>query len=183
MRNNIILIWMPWSWKSTIWKYLKDEIWRNFIDVDDYIEEKNNTTVWFLLKSLWEEEFLEFEKNTVLSLNIKNSIISCTWSNPLKEKAIKYLKTIWYIIYIDVPLEIIKERLHKMKVDRIVWMANWKMTLDEILEYRKQFYERSFDYRFTINKNMNKRKTFSLFLDFFKTLPFCDKLDIKFVNE
>lgn len=182
MKNNIVLIWMPWSGKSTMWKYLSWVIWYPIIDIDDFIEEKYKKPIWLLLETLWENKFLELERDIVLSLKPNNSIISCTWSIPLKKESIDYLKSIWYIIYIDTHIEKIKERLHKMKVDRIVGMANWRMTLDEVLSYRQSFYDTSFDYRFTNNWISEKKDTFSLFLNYFMKLPFVKEFDIEANN-
>jgi shikimate kinase len=39
---------------------------------------------------------------------------------PLKKETMDYLRTIGYVILIDIPLEKIKQRLNSMRVDRIV---------------------------------------------------------------
>jgi len=168
--ENIILIWMPGSWKTTIWKQLAEKLNMNFLDFDDDIIEKQSwKTVAQLLEELGEEKFLDYEEQLVLSLDdIKNTILSTSWSVPLKENAMKKLKQLWKVIYLDIPLDIIKSRLKVMKVDRIVGMKN--MTMDEILEYRRSFYEKSYDYKFTISENLSKEEVFELFYEFIKKI-------------
>ena len=51
-----------------------------------------------------------------------------------------------------------------MKVDRIVGMKD--MTMDEILNYRKSFYESSYDYNFKIDWNLNDDEIFEEFVRF-----------------
>jgi shikimate kinase len=62
----------------------------------------------------------------------------------------EHLQVLGKVIWIDVPVEIIEARLSAMKVERIVGMG--KMSLREILEWRKSFYESSFDFRFKYEK-------------------------------
>jgi hypothetical protein len=65
-----------------------------------------------------------------------------------------------------------------MKVDRIVWM--WKMTLEEILEYRKKYYDITKDFNFSVpyiawfeelsnNEVMRQQnEIFNIFMAFFE---------------
>jgi shikimate kinase len=209
MKNSIIFTWMPWSGKSTIWKKLHKELSKffniNFLDFDDDILEKisleeaekliwelklksnwitpeqiSNQTVANILKILWDDDFLKLEWLIWEKLNFKNpTILSASWSLPLKLSAMINLKNQWKVIYIDTPIEIIEKRLKLMKTDRIIWMWSEK-TLREILEYRKNFYEPTKDYTFkpksnwhieTTDKEIIKKQQneiFTQFLDFFK---------------
>ena len=209
MKNSIIFTAMPGGWKSTIWKQLHKELSEffniDFKDFDDDILEKitkeeaeeiiwllklkslwitpeklANQTVANILKILWDNNFLELEGIIWKNLTFqKPTILSTSGSLPLKEEAIKNLKKQGKIIYINTPIEIIEKRLELMKVDRIVGMSSWK-TLKEILEYRKKFYEKSYDYKFTPNTDNHIETTdkqiikkqqnqiFQQFIDFFK---------------
>ena len=56
-----------------------------------------------------------------------------------------------------------------MKVDRIIGMnGEEKLTLEQILAFRKGFYEMSHDFRFSYDGNIPKEETFARFLEFFK---------------
>lgn len=184
MSQNIIITGMPWSWKSTIWSKVAYWIWYNFCDFDDDVLEKiteqiaeeiiwvlklrscwikpedlANQEVKDLLRLLWDDDFLELESYMWENLNFKEeTVLSTSGSLPLKIKAIDHLKKSWEVIYIDTDIKDIIKRLKEMKVDRIVWM--WKMTLEEILEYRKEFYDKTKDFSFTppnIDKHISKK--------------------------
>jgi len=161
---------MPWSWKTTIGKKLAKVTWMNFLDFDDDIIEKQMwKSVAEVLSELWEENFLDLEEKLALDIkHLENTILSTSGSVPLRPKAMNHLRTIWKSIYIDIPVENIKKRLERMKVDRIVGMEN--MTMDEILEYRDWFYKKSFDYSFQNDGLGSKEETFEVFLNFYNSL-------------
>ncbi len=145
--NNLILIGMPGSGKSTLGKRLAEFLKKDFIDFDDdVLEQPEKPSVWEILTDLWDEWFLDYEEQETLKLRFENTVFSCSGSQPLREKAMNYLKKLGTVVWIDVPVEIIESRLQDMKVERIVWMG--KMSLREILLWRKDFYRKSFDYRF-----------------------------------
>lgn len=148
------------------------------LDIDTYMEDISWKHVWDILANLWDEKFLEFEKNMTLSVEVENTIISCSWSNPLKQEAMNYLRKTWKVIYINTPTEVITKRLWAMKVDRIVGMKPW-VTLEDILKYRKTFYDVSYDYSFLNEWIKPKKDTFLNFLEFVKKIP---ELNIK-INE
>ena len=167
--KNIILIGMPGCGKTNIGRLLSRKLGMEVIDFDDdVIEVEMWKTVGEVLEEIGEEKFLDLEEKLALNLKLNNQILSCSGSNPLKQKAMDYLKTQWEVIYIDIPVETIEKRLKRMKVDRIVGMKN--MTLKEILKYRQGFYEKSFHHRFKNNWLKTKEDTFSDFWEWFKKL-------------
>lgn len=168
MKDNIVLVWMPGSGKSTIWKRLSIATGKSFLDVDDYIEDVANQTVWEVLKALWDDLFLDYEAKLVQQLDVKNTVISTSGSVPLRQEAMNHLRQSWISILIDIPLVEVYARLKRMKIERIVWMG--KMTLEEILEYRKMYYEISHDFRFSTDFGKAKSDIFKDFLEFYETL-------------
>lgn len=201
---NIIVTWMPWSGKTTIWERLSKEIWANFCDFDDDILEKitletaeealwvlNLRSTWLIpenlsykevkkiLELLWDDKFLELEWFMWRSLVFESqTVLSTSWSLPLRLDAMDHLKQNWKVIYIDIPLELIISRLHEMKTDRIIWM--WKMTLEEILEYRDNFYNITKDLDFKVpsfevrnwktkeERSIEKSIVFANFMEFYR---------------
>jgi len=190
--KNIILTGMPWSWKTTIWKPFAKEIGYDFLDFDDDILEKisietsekvisllnlsshwiipeniSNKEVKDLLELLWDENFLKLEwyiwENLIFN---KPTVLSASWSLPLEIDAMAHLKVESDVVYIDTPIEIIIQRLTSMKTDRIIWM--WKMTLEEILNYRKKYYDIMKDYNFIPPNTQDKKIIFNEFINFYK---------------
>ncbi len=169
--KNIVLTWMPWSGKTSIWRPLAEKLWMKIVDFDDdIIEPIMWKTVGEVLEELWDENFLSLEEKLSCELELENTILSTSWSVPLKDKAMNYLKTQWVVIYIKIPLSTIKTRLESMKVDRIVWMKN--MTMDEILTYRQNFYENSYDYVFNTQWLASKEEIFEEFWKWFQKQDF-----------
>ncbi len=202
--KNIILTGMPWAWKTSIWKPFAKEIGYNSLDFDDDVLEKttletSEKVIWFLnisshwiipedisnkevkdlVKLFWDEDFLRFEWYMWENLNFNEpTVLSTSWSLPLELWAMAHLKVDWEVVYIDTPIEVILNRLELMKTDRIIWM--WKMTLEEILNYRKKFYDVTKDYNFKVplfeedainSKNeRNRQKNIILkeFINFYK---------------
>ena len=137
--NNIILIWMPGSWKTTLWKIIAKRLGYDFIDFDDdVIEVTQNKSVWDILRELWGEKFIELEQKLGLSLNIEKTILWTSWSLPYSDLAMKYLKTIWKIVYLQIDLHEIKARFEWMKTERIIGMKN--KTFEEIFKEREELY-------------------------------------------
>ena len=86
-----------------------------------------------------------------MKIEKENTIISLTGSNPLYEKAINKLREKGLIVYLDIDKEEILKRCQLMKVTRIVGQ-NTK-TLNEILDYRRNIYEKYYDIRIIIGKS------------------------------
>ena len=144
--DNIILMWPPGSGKTTIAKMLSMKLNIVAFDIDDdHLEREWGMAVGEKLAEVWDEQFLKLEGETMFGLSKKNTIIALTWSNPLHVKAMEHIRKMWKVIYLDTKRTVILNRLHRMKVDRIVWM--WSKTLDEILDYRDDFYENAYDRR------------------------------------
>ena len=169
--KNIILIGMPGCGKTSIGRLLSRKLLMEVIDFDDdIIEVEMKNSCANVLSELWEEKFLEMEERLVLNLKIENKILSCSWSVPLSKKAMDFLKTQWEVIYINIPVTTIENRLKRMKVDRVIWMYDWSMTIKEVLEYRLPFYEDAFEYRFENDGFWVKDDTFRTFWKWFKKL-------------
>lgn len=157
-KTNIVLVGMPGSGKSTLGKIIAEDFAMDFLDIDDYMEEVAGRTVWSLLQELGEEGFMKYERDICLKIDVSRTVIATTGSVPLYPEAMDHLRKKWVSILLDIPLEGIKQRLARMKVDRIIGMANGRMALDEVLSRRKPFYDVSYDYVFPYPLNWTKEE-------------------------
>ena len=93
-------------------------------DMDnDHLEKtilKKKNTVANKLAELGDSGFLEWEGKSAMKIKKKQTIISLSGSNPLHNQGFKYLKKNGYAIYLDCNHNDIIDRMHKMKVNRIV---------------------------------------------------------------
>jgi len=152
LTKNICLYGPPGSGKTSVGKVLGKLLNMPTYDVDDdHLEAFWKTTVSKKLAELGDEGFVEAEAEATLSIVKDNTIISLSGSNPLHEKAMNHIRSQGLVVYLDVAKEEILNRLHKMKVCRIVGQAT--TTLSEILEYRRGIYEKFYDVRVLIGND------------------------------
>lgn len=99
--KNIILIGMPGCGKTTIGKKLGAEIGVDFIDLDDYVINKNNMTIPEIFK-LGEEFFRNKESEAVNAVKgYKNTIISTGGGVVKRSKNMDVLRAVGYVVFID----------------------------------------------------------------------------------
>ena len=117
MDKNIVLIGMSGSGKTTIGLSLSYKLKKAFVDIDAYIERKNNMSVSEIFEKYGEEHFRKIETETVeyLSKNYKNTIISTGGGVVLNPVNMEYLKETGIVIYINRTVEDILSTLNAEK--------------------------------------------------------------------
>jgi len=117
MKNNIVLIGMSGAGKTTVGKALSYKLKMAFLDMDDFIEKKQNMSISEIFEKYGEEYFrkLETEAAKFLSENYKNTIISTGGGAILKPVNMEYLKTSGFVIYINRSVEKIISTLNAEK--------------------------------------------------------------------
>jgi len=137
----------PGAGKTTIGRMLGDHLGKEVIDVDDDILEKVwGMTVAEKLLQVGSDGFVDAEGQALLQFSTNDSVISLSGSNPMHKEAMEHVKSLGTVVYLDVEDGDILNRLAEMKVNRIVGQ-NEGISMSEILQYRKQFYESSYDIR------------------------------------
>ncbi|SMB90364.1 shikimate kinase [Desulfonispora thiosulfatigenes DSM 11270] len=132
--KNIVLIGMPGCGKTSIGKNLAEQLKMNFIDVDEYIEQKMQISIPEIFKQ-GEEHFRKIETRCIEELSKLSSTIISTGGGVVKSPLnIEFLKENGIIIFINRPLENIvndidigvrplladgKEKIFKLYQDRI----------------------------------------------------------------
>ncbi|XP_062848082.1 threonine synthase-like 1 [Trichomycterus rosablanca] len=137
----------PGAGKTSVGRILADKLGKPVIDIDDDVLEKTwGIPVAEKLANVGDKAFLQEEGQAVCNFSASGCVISLTGSNPLHSDAMRHLKRFGLTLYMDVDTEDILERLGRMKVNRIVGQETGG-SIKEILEYRKQFYEKWLDAR------------------------------------
>ncbi|NMD38947.1 MAG: AAA family ATPase [Christensenellaceae bacterium] len=156
MKNNIILIGMPSSGKSTIGAKLAKKIKYDFIDTDTLITTKYGMPLTSIIDERGYDAFMEIEGETGATLKVEKSVIATGGSMVLMSNAMENLKSIGTIVFLDAPLNLLESRLEKTLHTRGVATPT-PMTPAQILAYRLPYYQKYAD--ITINCENNKNKT------------------------
>lgn len=122
---NITLIGMAGAGKSFIGKALAEKIKYGYIDVDKVIESKLKLKLKDIIKKQGERKFLKIEEKTILGFkSLKNHIISPGGSVVYSRGAMRFLKGISKVVYLDVPFDTIKQRIPSMAERGIIRLNN-----------------------------------------------------------
>lgn len=141
--DNITLIGMPASGKSTVGVLLAKRLGYSFVDVDIVIQEREHR----LLKEIIAEEglagFIDVENRVNASLDVRRSVIAPGGSVIYGKEAMEHLKEIGTVVYLKLSYEEVESRLGNL-TDRGVALKDG-MTLCDLYNERVPLYEKYAD--------------------------------------
>lgn len=141
--DNITLIGMPASGKSTIGVLLAKRLGYSFVDVDIVIQEQEGRLLKEIIGTEGQEGFLEVENRINAGLNVHHSVIAPGGSVIYGKEAMEHLKEISTVVYLKLEYEGLEERLGDL-ADRGVVLKDG-MTLRDLYEERTPYYEKYAD--------------------------------------
>ena len=105
-KQNIVLVGMPASGKSTVGKILADRLGRKLIDTDELIESKTGMAIKDIFAKWGEGKFREIESEITGELSDKTSLVISTGGGTILDpNNISALKYNGKICFIDRPLQ------------------------------------------------------------------------------
>ncbi len=105
-KENIVLIGMPASGKSTVGKLISEELARTLLDTDSIIEEKTGEKISDIFARYGEKHFRDIESEVAKEIAQKNSsVISCGGGLILRPENVFELRKNGRLFFIDMPLE------------------------------------------------------------------------------
>ena len=146
-RKNIVLCGFMGSGKSTIGNLLSKKMGMAFIDLDAYIEKKENKSVSQIFADSGEEYFRQLEKNAVKELAYKKSVILATGGGTLTfRENVDILKNADNkIILLDLPVEVVEQRLQGDTKRPLLNRPDKEKVMRELYEKRLPLYRSAAD--------------------------------------
>lgn len=142
--KNIILCGFMGCGKSTIGRKLAAKTGKEFVDMDRYIEAKENLTVKEIFEKYGEGKFRELETEACKELSEKSGLIIAAGGGTLTfRENIDILKSTGRIVYVDVKYEMLCERLKRDTRRPLLQVENRNEVIKELLEKRRPIYERA----------------------------------------
>ena len=158
MKKNLVLTGMMGVGKSTIGRFLSEELNMRFVDIDKIIENKENMLIETIFEKKGEKYFRKIEKEISLKIFEDNSSVIALGGgtfidDELRSKVLKNSVSFW----LDLDVSNLIKRIPKSKERPLLRNKNLQKTLNELYEKRKNIYKLA---NFKINCNdKNKAQT------------------------
>lgn len=111
---NIILIGMPGAGKSTVGVLLAKRLGYNFVDTDLLLQAEQQERLQEIIARVGLKEFKRLEESVCCQLTTMRSVIATGGSVVYSEPAMNHLSKMGQIVLIDLPLDILQERVNDM---------------------------------------------------------------------
>ncbi len=109
--ENIVLIGMFGSGKSTVGRLLAEKLRYHFVDVDHLIEAKYRMPLQKVLDKLGMKGFMRMEDETLRALRYRHCVIAPGGSAVYYPKGMRHLKGLGPCVFLKVELEDLQKRL------------------------------------------------------------------------
>ena len=150
--NNISFIGMAGCGKSTIGGILSSQLDISFVDTDFLIEEKFKLSLEQLKKKKGYEFVRQAEEEVILRLDENIKVISTGGSAVYSEKSMLHLSSFSKIMYINTPLDEIKQRIGDGQERGLA--APDDLSIDDIYKERVPLYNKWADITLNGNKSI-----------------------------
>ena len=149
MQDNIILIGMPGSGKSTLGVQLAKSLGLHFIDTDLLIQSQQGQLLQSILDEQGYQALRKIEETALLDLKLNNDLVSTGGSAIYSDQAMQHLRALGKIVYLQVSFEEIKKRINNESSRGIAKPVG--QTLADVYAERTPLYEKYAD--ITVDNN------------------------------
>lgn len=148
MKNNITLIGMPASGKSSVGVVLAKRLGMKFIDGDLLIQEAYGKRLKDIIAEYGQEGFRQIEDKINSEIEVENAVISPGGSVIYGNKAMEHLKEISTVVYLELSYPAVKSRLGDLRERGVSLKEN--QTLKNLYDERVPLYQKYAD--ITVNE-------------------------------
>ena len=138
--DNIILIGMPTSGKSTVGVILAKVLGMDFVDTDLLIQKKTGEKLKDTINRCGVEGFLKVEEEVCTDLQAETSVIATGGSVVYGEKAMEHLKDLGRVVYLKIGFDTLQARLRDVKQRGVVLREG--QSIQDLYEERILLYEK-----------------------------------------
>ena len=110
--KSIILVGMPGAGKSTLGILLAKELAKDFVDTDVLIQLREGKCLQTILDERDYLNLRDIEEQVLLSTHLPNHVIATGGSAVYSEAGMLHLKKYGPVIFLDVALDELKQRIH-----------------------------------------------------------------------
>lgn len=141
--NNVILIGMPGSGKSTVGVVLAKCLGYKFVDSDLVIQEQYGKRLHQLIEENGVEGFWKIENDVNASLNVTSSVIATGGSAIYGKSAMEHLSEVGKVVYLNLSLEEVADRLGDLNARGVTLQPG--QNLQDLYAERTPLYEKYAD--------------------------------------
>lgn len=138
--DNIILIGMPGSGKSSVGVVLAKAMGMDFLDVDLLIQSREGALLQDILDTRGVETFLDVEGDAICSVSCCRTVIAPGGSCVCRHDAMEHLCKLGTVVYLKLSLPEVVSRIHNLDSRGIALQPG--QTLEDVYNFRTPLYER-----------------------------------------
>ena len=154
MKTNIALTGFMGVGKTAVGKALAKKLDKRFVELDSLIEQKAGKSIPDIFQQDGEVAFRELEIEVTKEVSReKNLVIACGGGIVLNKINIDRLRKESIIVYLTASPRVILKRASSEERQRpLLEVENPTLTIQELLRFRKPFYERAADIKIDTSK-------------------------------
>lgn len=138
--DNLILIGMPGSGKSTLGVLLAKELGWDFVDTDLVIQHREGRRLQDILEAEGYEVLRDRERDAILTLGGRKQVVSTGGSAIYRAPSMRHLAALGTILYLEASLETIRGRIRNWDSRGIAAPAG--TTLEQLYAERTTLYRK-----------------------------------------
>ncbi|WP_022764636.1 shikimate kinase [Butyrivibrio sp. XPD2006] len=167
-KDNIVLIGMPTSGKSTMGVILAKILGYRFLDADIVIQEKIGKKLSEIIESEGIDGFIDIENRINSEIETERTVIATGGSVVYGKEAMDHYKNIGKVVYLKVDMDTLTKRLHNAKQRGVVMREG--QSLISLYNERSALYEKYAD--ITIEeKDHTMEEVIDITLEALRALP------------
>ena len=167
-KDNVVLIGMPTSGKSTMGVILAKILGYRFLDADIVIQEKEGKKLSKIIEEEGVDGFIEIENRINAGIETEKTVIATGGSVVYGKEAMDHYKNIGKVVYLKVDMDTLTKRLHNAKQRGVVMREG--QSLISLYNERSALYEKYAD--ITIEeKDYTMEEVIDITLEALKALP------------